>query len=233
MGGQQPYSHFYSRRFKQLGQAALMGHAYGGACDSLGKQTYSYAGVLESLSGMPFDVKFISFDEVIENPAVLDDCKVLCQCGETPTHSAKRRQLLEKSGVVLRDQSVCRKGGGRSASGSQACQHQGHYFALASVLGVDKEVGFSLSTDKYNWSEQPHFITEDRPAHIDFGEGMKNVYAMPDTTIIKTEGQDVQLAAHTFGEGRSVYISGIPYSFENARLFYRAIFTRQQGKNTA
>ena len=53
---------------------------------------------------------------------------------------------------------------------------------------------------------------------------MKNIYALPDTTIIRTQGQDVQLAANTFGEGRSVYISGIPYSFENARLFYRAIF---------
>ena len=108
VGGQQPYSHFYSRRFKQLGQAALMGHAYGGACDSY-KQTYSYAGVLESLSGMPFDVKFISFDEVIENPAVLDDCKVISQCGDA-YNSAKRRQLLGKSCVVLRHQSVCRKG---------------------------------------------------------------------------------------------------------------------------
>ena len=33
----------------------------------------------------------------------------------------------------------------------------------------------------------------------------------------------MQLAANDFGDGRSVYISGLPYSFENSRLLYRAI----------
>ena len=33
----------------------------------------------------------------------------------------------------------------------------------------------------------------------------------------------MQLAANGFGEGRGVYISGLPYSFENSRLLYRAI----------
>lgn len=32
------------------------------------------------------------------------------------------------------------------------------------------------------------------------------------------------MAVHEFGKGRSVYISGIPYSFENSRMLYRAIF---------
>ena len=36
------------------------------------KQNYSYAGVIEALSGAPYDVKFISFDEVKADPSVLD-----------------------------------------------------------------------------------------------------------------------------------------------------------------
>ncbi|MCR2022232.1 1,3-beta-galactosyl-N-acetylhexosamine phosphorylase, partial [Blautia pseudococcoides] len=43
------------------------------------------------------------------------------------------------------------------------------------------------------------------------------------TTIIKQVDKEVQLAANDFGDGRSVYISGLPYSFENSRLLYRAI----------
>ena len=35
--------------------------------------------------------------------------------------------------------------------------------------------------------------------------------------------KEVQLAVNSFGEGRAVYISGLPYSFENSRLLYRAI----------
>ena len=32
------------------------------------KQNYSYAGIIEALSGAPFDVKFISFDDVKADP---------------------------------------------------------------------------------------------------------------------------------------------------------------------
>lgn len=223
VGGQQPYSHFTVGVLNSWGRLRSWGtHMVAHAIPY--KQTYSYAGVLESLSGMPFDVKFISFDEVLEDPSVLDECKVIVNVGDAYT-APSGGSYWKNPALSCAIKAFVAKGGGLIGVGEpSACQHQGHYFALASVLGVDKEVGFSLSTDKYNWKEQPHFITEDRPEHIDFGEGMKNIFALPETTIIKTEGQDVQLAAHTFGEGRSVYISGIPYSFENARLFYRAIF---------
>ena len=33
----------------------------------------------------------------------------------------------------------------------------------------------------------------------------------------------MKLAVNEFGKGRAVYISGLPYSFENSRLLYRAI----------
>ena len=35
--------------------------------------------------------------------------------------------------------------------------------------------------------------------------------------------KEVQLAVNEFGQGRCVYISGLPYSFENSRLLYRSI----------
>ncbi len=77
--------------------------------------------------------------------------------------------------------------------------------------------------DKYNWDEQEHFITEDCREEIDFGEGKKNIYALDGTAVIKKKDGSVQLAANGFGEGRGVYISGLPYSFVNSRLLYRAI----------
>lgn len=35
--------------------------------------------------------------------------------------------------------------------------------------------------------------------------------------------KEVQLAVNEFGKGRAVYISGLPYSFENSRMLYRSI----------
>ena len=75
----------------------------------------------------------------------------------------------------------------------------------------------------YNWEEHTHFITEDCKGDVDFGEGKKNMYALPDTTIIRQIDKEVQMAVNSFGEGRGVYISGLPYSFENSRVLYRAI----------
>ena len=49
------------------------------------KQNYSYAGVIEALSGAPFDVKFISFDDIKADPKVLDSIDVLINVGDGDT----------------------------------------------------------------------------------------------------------------------------------------------------
>ena len=91
------------------------------------------------------------------------------------------------------------------------------------MLFRSRENGFDLNKDKYNWEEHTHFITEDCKGDVDFGEGKKNMYALPDTTILRQIDKEVQMAVNSFGEGRGVYISGLPYSFENSRVLYRAI----------
>lgn len=51
---------------------------------------------------------------------------------------------------------------------------------------------------------------------------MKNIFALDGTTILR-QIDEVQMAVNDFGNGRCVYISGLPYSFENSRLLYRLI----------
>lgn len=223
VGGQTPYNHFTVGVLNSWGKLRSWGtHMVAHAIDY--KQTYSYAGVLEALSGMPFDVAFISFDDVIENPSVLKKCSVLINVGDAYTAPSGGGYWLNPAVSSAVKEFVAEGGGLIGVGEPTACQNEGRYFALAGVLGVDKEVGFSLSSDKYNWETHSHFITEDSAEEIRFGEGMKNIYALPGTKILRSTGQDVQMAVHEFGKGRSVYISGIPYSFENSRMLYRAIF---------
>ena len=101
-------------------------------------------------------------------------------------------------------------------------QYQGHFFQLANVFGVEEETGFTLGYDKYTWDEHEHFILEDSE-EVDFGEGKKNIYALPSATILVQKEKEVQMAVNEFGKGRAVYISGLPYSFENSRVLYRAV----------
>lgn len=188
------------------------------------KQNYSYEGVIEALSGAAFDVRFISFDDIRSNDHVLDDIDVLINVGDGDTaHTGG--YVWEDAQLTARIREFIYNGGGFIGVGEPSGhQYQGHYFQLANVLGVEKETGFTLNYDKYNWEEHPeHFILADVEETVDFGEGKKNIYAYEGTKILVQRDKEVQMAVNSFGKGRAVYISGLPYSFENSRILYRSI----------
>ncbi len=186
------------------------------------KQNYSYAGIIESLSGAPFDVVFINFQDILDNPAILDDIDVIINVGDADTaHTGG--EWWENPQIIESIRRFVYNGGGIIGVGEPSGhQYQGHFFQLANVFGVEEETGFTLGYDKYNWDEHEHFILEDSE-EVDFGEGKKNIYALPNATILVQKEKEVQMAVNEFGKGRAVYISGLPYSFENSRVLYRAV----------
>ena len=187
------------------------------------KQNYSYAGIMEALSGAPFDVKFISFEDILKNPDLLKEIDVILNVGDADTAQTGGEWWCNPVISSAIKEFVHRGGGFIGVGEPSAHQANGHFFQLANVLGVEEERGFTLGYDKYNKDVHAHFITEDAGAHIDFGEGKKNIYALDGTKILAKTGDDIDLAVHEFGAGRAVYISGLPFSFENNRLLYRAI----------
>ncbi len=196
------------------------------------KQNYSYAGVIEALSGAPFDVKFISFDDIKADPSVLDGIDVLINVGggDTAHTGGVWWEDADISSAVKR---FVYNGGGLIGVGEPSGhQYQGRYIQLAQVLGVEKETGFTLGYDKYNWDEHPgHFILADCDGEPDFGEGQKNMYALEGTEILVQHEKEVQMAVNSFGSGRAVYISGLPYSFSNSRVLHRAILWSSHGED--
>ena len=188
------------------------------------KQNYSYAGVIEALSGAPYDVKFISFDDIKADPKILDSIDVVINVGDGDTaHTGG--YVWEDPAVTAAIRGFIHRGGGFIGVGEPSGhQYQGHYFQLATALGVEKETGFTLNYDKYNWDEHPdHFILADCTKPVDFGEGKKNIYALEGTEILVQREKEVQMAVHCYGQGRCVYLSGLPYSFENSRILHRAV----------
>ena len=187
------------------------------------KQNYSYAGIMEALSGAPFDVKFITFDDIRKNPDMLKDIDVILNVGDGDTAYTGGDNWTDETIVSAVNEFVYNGGGFIGIGEPTGHQWQGKYIQLRSVLGVERENGFDLNKDKYNWEEHSHFITEDCKGEVDFGEGKKNMYALDETEIICQREKEVQMAVNEFGQGRGVYISGLPYSFENSRVLYRAI----------
>ena len=188
------------------------------------KQNYSYAGIIEALSGAPFDVKFISFDDIRKDPSLLDAIDVVINVGDGDTAHTGGAEWEDPAVTAAVRKFVHRGGGFIGVGEPTGHQYQGHYLQLAGILGVEKETGFTLNYDKYNWEQHPdHFILADVAGEVDFGEGKKSIYALEGTDILVQKDKEVQMAVNAFGNGRSVYISGLPYSFENSRVLYRAI----------
>lgn len=189
------------------------------------KQCYSYMGVLESLSGAAVDVTFMSFQDVKEH-GIPEDIDVIINAGDAMTAFSGGEEWLDEELVSKIRRWVYEGGGFVGVGEPTACHNGGRYFQLADVLGVDKELGFTLSTDKYFVNEtEDHFITRGRQEAFDFGESMKNVYALgEDTEILEFSNGEVHGAAHKYGRGCGVYLAGLPYSFENTRLLLRALY---------
>lgn len=187
------------------------------------REIYSYVGVIECLSGMPFDVEFITFDEIKEG--IPEDIKVIINAGDAGTSFSGAENWIDEKVVTAIREFVDNGGGFIGVGEPTAYQHQGRYFQLSDVLGVDREMCFSLSTDKYNELDASHFILEDIEGEIDFGEGMSRIYAQGENyQILNMDGKYSRLVVNTYGKGHSVYFAGLPYSPQNCRILLRAIY---------
>lgn len=189
------------------------------------KQTYSYFGMLESLSGMGVDVVFLSFEQILKN-GIPEDIDVIINAGAAGTAFSGGEAWLNQELVTLIRRFVYEGGGFVGIGDPSAAHFSGRFFQLADVLGVDKELGFTLSTDKYFTKElEHHFLKEDRKSAFDFGESIHNIYALSENTeIVEFSNGEIHVSAHPYGRGRGVYIAGLPYSYENTRLLLRSLY---------
>lgn len=208
------------------------------------KQIHSYLGVIESLAGLPFDVVFLSFDDI--RAGALDTVDVIINAGAAHTSFSGGHEWAD-SDLQDRLRAWVGRGGGfigvgeptawigeqaGLASHSGLSAQPGRIFALADVLGVDRELGWSLSTDRYPNLVEEHFITEDLDGTFVYGEDPGDVVAIDDATeVLSYEDGSVRLATHHFGEGRSVYFAGLTWSTQNSRLLHRAVMWAAKGEN--
>ncbi len=186
------------------------------------KQTQIYAGILESLSGMAVDVVFLSFEDVTRG--VPEGVDVLLNAGPEGT-AFSGGALWKDPALTSAVRAFVARGGALIGIGEpSACANQDLFFQLADVLGVEKERSLSLSYDKYPSAPIPHFITADAPDAWDFGACVDDVYAKTAQNLVVSEAGCTRVACQSFGNGRAVYIAGLPISHASARLLMRSIF---------
>lgn len=219
------------------------------------EQTQPYVGVLESLAGLPFDVKFISFEDALNG--TLSEFDVVLNVGEAGTAYSGGHYWADPA-VQAAVRTFVANGGGLIGVGEPAgLSHGGAFNQLSDVFGIDREQSWSLSTDKYPVLVSEHFITaSENGCGCSCGAGIGEpsgpgtgkvrgqltvdttggarywVPVVSDVDVLQMNGVSVDLAARGFGDGRAVYFAGLPFSQQNARLLTKAIYWAAKAEDT-
>jgi beta-D-galactosyl-(1->4)-L-rhamnose phosphorylase len=181
--------------------------------------------VTESLAGLPVEVTFLSFDDILKD-GIPQNVQVILNAGRVGTAWTGGAYWQNAKVVEALTEWVAAGGAFVGVGEPSALKHSSQYFQLAHILGVDREIGPTLGKPKrqYEKADGTHFILEDTPGDLDFGKDVDNVYLVEkDTQVLADQGNSPQVAIRSFGEGRSVYLSGFKFAPDNTRLLYRAL----------
>ena len=96
------------------------------------------------------------------------------------------------------------EGGGFIGIGEPAGhQYQGHYLQLADLIGVEKETGFTLNYDKYNWDEHQKSLYScryNKTGRLRRGQRRISMHTREQKSWYRGT-KEVQMAVNEFGEG--------------------------------
>jgi len=188
------------------------------------RQSYSYIGALEALAGLPVEVRFLSFDDIADG--VPGDIGVLVNAGAAGTAFSGGAHWGDPA-VQAAVRAFVAAGGGFVGIGDPTAHPAGGVtFQLADVLGVDRELGWGLPTNRHARHDPDHFIVADLGGEqLDAGEGTPGIIPVSaNVRVLRADGDHVIAAAHQFARGRAVYLAGLPWSTSNNRVIHRALF---------
>jgi 1,3-beta-galactosyl-N-acetylhexosamine phosphorylase len=182
--------------------------------------------LLECLAGLPVDVVFLSFEEVIRG-GIPTEVDVLINDGDagsahsggsywaSPEVTAEVRRFVHQGGGLLGIRQPC------------AWPGRGRTFQMADVLGVDLVTGENANLREIGeWQvDTSHFITADKSIVPSFGTTTSYVApVLGDTRILETgPGGHVLASARDCGKGRAVYLAGLPATPHNPAFLMRVL----------
>lgn len=186
-----------------------------------------YNEIMESISGLPVDVEFISFSDIVEK-GIAPDIKVIINAGSLDDAWSGGWHWQNPEVIEKLSQWVSTGGGLVGVGEPSAQKHSSQYFQLAHIFGVDREIGLSVGFDKYNYDKEtkPHFLTADfNLEEVDFGNYVDNIYVLGGSTkVLAAKDGSPIVCEHQFYQGKALYFAGHKYNAENVRLLHRAIF---------
>ena len=185
----------------------------------------THIGWIECLSGMSYNIEFLSFDDIKRN-GIPPNVGIIINGGSAGTSWSGGECWIDEKVIASIREWVYNGGGFIGIGEPTAYEYQGGFFQLSDVLGVQKEIGYSVNTNKYKLPVlENHFILEDQHNPVDFGKSTDFIYpSSAETNVLVMKDGSCALSTNIFGRGRSIYVAGLHFNFENVRLLSRAIY---------
>lgn len=166
----------------------------------------------EALSGMPFDVNFISFEDV--KNGVIEKYDVVINAGYAGS-AWSGGEKWDDEVVVKLTEWVDKGGAFIGVNQPSALSGYDTYFRMSHILGVDEDTGAKIYHGKYSFEVENEKITPDgatiRPN--------KNIYlTSADTKVYMANGDTPVLTINSFGKGKGIYISEFRCNNINNRM---------------
>lgn len=175
--------------------------------------------VNEALSGLPVEVKFISFEDVKQG--ALADVDVVINAGYAGSAWSGGESWQDDELVTKLTEWVYEGGTFLGINEPSAVEGYDNYFRMAHVLGIDEDTGARVCHGK--WS----FTAEDQENIIPRGAGIQakeNLYLTDGRTkVLLADGEKPLLTIRSAGRGLGIYLASFHVSPENTRLLYHLI----------
>jgi len=115
--------------------------------------------IIESLSGLPFEVEFKSFED-IKKDGIGKDVKVIINAGVLNSAWSGGDNWKDAEVTAILTEWVANGGGFIGVNEPSATDFSTQFFQMSHVLGVDKDLGTKKCLGKYNYDvKAEHFIT--------------------------------------------------------------------------
>ena len=186
--------------------------------------------VIESLSGLPFDVSFINFEDVKEDK--LNEFDVIINAGTAGS--------AWSGGTCWEDQKVIEKitkwvyNGGAFIGINEPSATPGYdmFFRMGHVLGIDKDTGDRVCHGKWTKCEKQVLTLKNRdtvPVESLLIDGCtvgncQGIYlTRSETEVLRYENDIPVVTAAAFGNGVGIYLASYRHTLENARMLMNLI----------
>lgn len=174
--------------------------------------------VIEALSGFPFDVDFISFEDLKEKG--LDSYDVVINAGFKNSAWSGGDKWKDDEVVTKLTEWVAKGGAFIGVNQPSATDGYDTAFRMSHVLGVSEDTGARLCHGKYT------FDVENTGAVVDGSEiaVKENIYLTDaDTKVLAATDGVPTVTEKNFGKGKGIYISSFKHGIENNRTLLNLI----------